>query len=202
MLEERPGGGPRRAPAPGASGWAVNSAARPGGAAPPGLAGHGPRVFAGPFARFVAWRLEPAARPVALGRAAQRRGGPRVSAHPARPRPGFFQLDDGLYPWLIVQLRSRYQSFGPRLTAANVAGLAVTARPLDTLLLRRLPPAAFRQEAETLRQRLTDAAIDSALQAGPPETRAAVAARLRPALRRRRAQLPAVAEWFYEAVNK
>ena len=53
-----------------------------------------------------------------------------------------------------------------------------------------------------LRQRLTDAALDSALQAGPPETRAAAAAELGPALRARRAQLPAVAGWFYQAVNK
>lgn len=111
-------------------------------------------------------------------------------------------MDDGLYPWLIGQCRARYQSFGPRLTAANVAALAVTARPLDTLLLRGLPAAAFQQEAAALRQRLTDAALDSALQAGPPETRAAIAAELGPALRARRAQLPTVAGWFYQAVNK
>jgi len=65
-----------------------------------------------------------------------------------------------------------------------------------------LPAAAFQQKATALRQRPTDAALDSALEAGPSETRAAVAAELGPALRARRAQLTVVAGWFYQAVNK
>ncbi|OGX91916.1 hypothetical protein BEN49_17915 [Hymenobacter coccineus] len=136
------------------------------------------------------WATEPSA------------GAPEFRPIPRDRDQAFFQMDDGLYPWLIGQFRTRYQSFGPRLSAANVAALAVTARPLDTLLLRGLPATAYQQEAAILRQRLTDAAIAVALQAGPPETRATVAAELGPALRARRAQLPAVAGWFYEAVNK
>ncbi|TPG63579.1 hypothetical protein EAH73_16095 [Hymenobacter nivis] len=203
LLEERPAGDQRHAPTLGASARVVGSAEM--------LAEVGQRPVSPATARaFLRARLLD----LWLGDWSRRPDQWRWAAEPAagagpefRPIPrdrdqAFFQMDDGLYPWLIGQCRARYQSFGPRLTAAAVAGLAITARPLDTLLLRGLPATAFQQEAALLRQRLTDAALDSALQAGPPETCAAMAAALGPALRARRAQLPAVAGWFYEAVNK
>ncbi len=203
LLEERPDGDQRHAPTLGASARVVGSGAllaalrrRP---ASPATA----RAFL--RARLLdVWLGDWSRRPDQWRWATlpERGAGPEFRPIPRDRDQAFFQLDDGLYPWLIARLRPRYQSFGPRLSAASVAGLAATARPLDTLLLRRLPPAAFRQEADSLRRRLTDAAIDAALAAGPPETRAAVAARLRPALRARRAQLPAVADWFYQAVTQ
>lgn len=203
LLEEHPGGDERHAPTLGASARVVSSgvllAALQGRPASPATARAFLRarlldLWLGDWSRRPdQWRW--ATRPSAGA-------GPEFRPIPRDRDQAFFQMGDGFYPWLIAHIRSRYQSFGPRLTAANVADLAVTARPLDTLLLRRLPAAAFREEAEILRRRLTDAAIDSALQAGPPETRAAVAAHLRPALRRRREQLPVVASWFYEVVMK
>ncbi|AMJ65713.1 hypothetical protein [Hymenobacter sp. PAMC 26628] len=203
LLEERPAGDQRRAPTLGASARVVGSAellaAVGQGPAAPATAQAFLRarlldMWLGDWSRRPdQWRW--ATLPTAGA-------GPEFRPIPRDRDQAFFQMDDGLYPWLIGKCRARYQSFGPRLTAANVAALAVTARPLDTLLLRGLPAAAFQQEAVRLRQRLTDAAIDSALQAVPPETRAVVAAGLGPALRARRAQLPAVAGWFYEAVNE
>lgn len=56
--------------------------------------------------------------------------GPEFRPIPRDRDQAFFQMDDGLYPWLIGQCRARYQSFGPRLTTANVAALAVTARSI------------------------------------------------------------------------
>lgn len=204
LLEERPAGDQRHAPTLGASARVVGSAemlaAVGRGPASPATA----RAFL--RARLLdLWLGDWSRRPDQWRWATL----PAAGAAPPEFRPiprdrdqAFFQMNDGFYPWLIGQCRARYQSFGPRLTAANVAALAATARPLDTLLLRGLPAAAFQQEAALLRQRLGDAAIDSALQAGPPETRSVIAAELRPALRARRAQLPAVAGWFYDAVNR
>ena len=114
----------------------------------------------------------------------------------------FYQFDDGLYPWLVAQLRPRYQSFTPRITAPNVADLARTAQPLDQVLLRNLNAADFAAEADTLQRRLNDAQLDKALQNGPPETRAALAAHLRPRLVARRQQLKQVAQWYFEALRK
>jgi hypothetical protein len=65
-------------------------------------------------------------------------------------------------------------------------------------LLGTLGAEAFRQEADSLRAKLTDAAIDRALNAGPPETQATIEARLKPLLHSRREQLPEVAQRYYE----
>lgn len=113
----------------------------------------------------------------------------------------FHQLDDGFYPWLIAQLRPRYQSFHAHISAPNVADLAKTARPLDLLLLRGLPINDFVQEAEFLQRHLTDAQIDAALRAGPVETRVAIAQLLRPRLVQRRAQLKDVAQWLHAELH-
>ena len=113
----------------------------------------------------------------------------------------FFQLNDGLFPGLISLFIPKYQSFRAEITAGNVAGLRRSARPLDLLLLRGLARQDFLAEADSMQRRLTDGAITDALRAGPPEVRANMAAELSSGLQARRAQLPAVAGWFFEQLQ-
>ena len=128
---------------------------------------------------------------------------PRPGSGPAfRPIPrdrdqAFFAFDDGFFPWLIAGFVPKYQSFHAGFGPGSVAGLGITARALDRTLLAPLGADDFRREADSLGRRLSDAALAAALAAGPPETRAALAARLGPALRARRAQLPAVARQYF-----
>ena len=112
----------------------------------------------------------------------------------------FFLFDDGLMTRLVSWFVPKYQSFHATIRPGNVDGLTATARALDRTLLAPLSADDFRQEAESLGRRLTDAAIAQALAAGPPETRRAIAAQLGPLLRARRAQLPAVARRYYQVL--
>ncbi|HEX8658273.1 MAG TPA: hypothetical protein VF690_12095 [Hymenobacter sp.] len=114
----------------------------------------------------------------------------------------FFLFDDGLITRLVSWFVPKYQSFHATIGPGNVAGLTTTARALDRTLLRTLSADDYRQEADSLRRRLTDAVLARALAAGPPETRAAVAARLGPLLRARREQLPGVAQRYYEILAR
>ncbi len=127
--------------------------------------------------------------------------GPEFHPIPRDRDQAFYQFDDGFYPHLVAACVPKYQSFGPALNAAQVAGLARTARPLDQRLLRGLPRAAFLAEADSLQRRLTDSEIDAALTAGPSEARRLNAALLREPLRARRGQLRQVATWYFEVVR-
>jgi len=110
----------------------------------------------------------------------------------------FFLFDDGVITRVVSWFIPKYQSFHATISPRNVAGLTITARTLDRSLLAALSADDFQREAAFLGQRLTDAVIDRALAAGPPETRAVIVARFGPLLRARRAQLPAVARAYYE----
>ena len=113
----------------------------------------------------------------------------------------FFRFDDGWLTRAISWLRPRYQTFSPHLVAADVRALTVTARPLDHTLLALVPEAAFLAEADSLVRRLPDAVLVRALAAAPPEVRASFAGALLPALRARRAALPAVARRYYQVLQ-
>ena len=126
-----------------------------------------------------------------------RPGGMRYRPIPRDRDQAFFLFDDGLITRLVSWFIPKYHSFGETIRPSGVNGLTTTARALDRTLLGSLSAADFRQEADSLRARLTDAAIARALQAGPPETRAAVTAKLGPALRARRGQLPEVAQRYF-----
>ena len=114
----------------------------------------------------------------------------------------FFLFDDGLITRLVSWFVPKYQTFRSHVGPENVDGLTRTARNLDRTLLTGLDAAAFREVSDSLRAALTDSVLARAFATGPPETRAAIAARIVPMLQARRAQLPAVARQFFELLNK
>ena len=114
----------------------------------------------------------------------------------------FFLFDDGLLTRLVSWFAPKYQTFRGPIRLENVDGLTATARALDRTLLTGLSPADFRQVADSVRAALDDAVLTRAFAQGPPETRAAIAARFVPMLRARREQLPAVAQRYFELLNQ
>ncbi|GAB3308036.1 hypothetical protein GCM10027511_19630 [Hymenobacter humi] len=112
----------------------------------------------------------------------------------------FFLFDDGLITRLVSWFVPKYHSFHATIRPRTVDGLSTTARTLDRTLLSNLSAEDFRQEADSLRLRLTDAAIAQALAATPAEARALVAGKFEPLLRARREQLPAVAQRYYKVL--
>jgi hypothetical protein len=114
----------------------------------------------------------------------------------------FFRFDDGWLTRGISWLRPRYQTFNPHLVAADVRALTVTARPLDHTLLALVPEAVFVAEADSLARRLPDAVLIRALAAAPAEVRVGFTRALLPALRARRAALPAVARRYYQVLQE
>jgi hypothetical protein len=114
----------------------------------------------------------------------------------------FFLFDDGLITRIISWFVPKYHSFHASIPLGTVDGLTTTGRALDRTLLANLSAEDFRQEADSLRRRLTNAVIAEALTRGPAETRAKIAAWFAPKLRARREQLPAVAQQYFEILNQ
>ncbi len=114
----------------------------------------------------------------------------------------FFLFDDGIITRLVSWFAPKYQTFRGPIRLENVDGLTRTARALDRTLLSSLSAADFRQVADSVRAALGDAVLTRAFAQGPPETRAAIAARFVPLLQARRAQLPAVAQRYFELLNE
>ena len=128
---------------------------------------------------------------------------PKPGSVTYRPIPrdrdqAFFHFDDGLVTRLVSWFVPKYHSFHATIRPSTVNGLTITARALDRTLLGTLSADDFRLEAEAMRASLTDAVIAKALQAGPAETRAAIATRFAPMLRARRQQLPELAQRYYK----
>ncbi|WP_345236275.1 hypothetical protein [Hymenobacter saemangeumensis] len=131
--------------------------------------------------------------------------GPGTTEYRPIPRDrdqAFFLFNDGVLTRLVSWVVPRYQSFRGRIKLGDVEALTHTARALDRSILTSLSDEDFRQVADSLRLRLTDALIDQALQAGPPETRARVTAYFGPLLKARREQLPAVALRFRRELTR
>ena len=114
----------------------------------------------------------------------------------------FFLFDDGLITRLVSWFAPKYQTFRGPIRLENVDGLTATARALDRTLLTSLSASDFRQVADSVRAALGDAVLARAFTQGPPEMRAAIAARFVPLLRARREQLPAVAQRYFELLNQ
>lgn len=104
------------------------------------------------------------------------------------------RLDGPLYGLLRLYL-PKYQSFGPEY--GRVYGLTLSAEALDRRLLTWLERPVWDSVVADLRQRLGDAAIDSAVARLPAEFAAARRDELAATLKRRRDQLPHVARAFY-----
>ena len=129
-------------------------------------------------------------------------GGPRYLPIPRDRDQAFFRFDDGLVTRVVAWFVPKYQSFHATIFPGAVDGLSTTARALDRTLLATLSAEDYRQEADSLRRRLTDAVIAEALHTVPAEVRTAVAARLAPRLRSRRAQLGAAARQYYQLLAR
>ncbi|MET4104888.1 hypothetical protein [Hymenobacter sp. UYP22] len=114
----------------------------------------------------------------------------------------FFKFDDGLLTHMIGWVKSNYQSFHETIRLADVEGLNRAARPMDKSLLAYLSREDFRQVADSLRNSLTDAAIARALAVWPREVEQVSTADFTRKLSRRREQLPAVAEKFYQLLAR
>ncbi|MCI1187634.1 hypothetical protein MON38_09395 [Hymenobacter sp. DH14] len=114
----------------------------------------------------------------------------------------FFLFDDGIVTRLVSWFAPKYQTFRGPIRLENVDGLTTTARALDRTLLTSLSADDFRQVADSVRAALSDVVLNQAFAQGPPELRAAIAARFVPLLRARREQLPAVARQYFELLNK
>ena len=127
--------------------------------------------------------------------------GPEFRPIPRDRDQAFFRFDDGWLTRTLSWVRPRYQSFNPALTPAEVEALTVTARPLDETVLALLPEVDFQAEAEALVRRLPDSVLTQALRTVPPEARPLMAQVLWPALRTRRAGLPAVARRYYQVLQ-
>jgi len=82
-------------------------------------------------------------------------------------------------------------NFGPKYGSA--VGVGWNGRELDRRFLTYLPDDAWDDEAHALMARLTDSAIDAAVQRLPQEVQALDAARLAAALKQRRDHLPDIA---------
>ena len=103
---------------------------------------------------------------------------------------------DGIAVAIGRGIDPKHVSFGDDY--GSVVGLVLSGAALDRRLLSGLPRPVFDSVAAELVRRLTDAAIDSAVAAMPPEIYAMNGASLRRAFRARRAELPRVATEFYE----
>ena len=114
----------------------------------------------------------------------------------------FFLFDDGVITRVASWFLPKFRSFHSHIQLTTVDGLTTTARALDRTLLAPLSAEDFRQEADSLQQRLTAAIIDKALLAGPAETHAVIKARFGPQLRTRLAQMPVVAQRYYKILAK
>lgn len=106
-----------------------------------------------------------------------------------------FSRFEGLVLAVARNWKPRWVVFGPRYP--DMLGLTWQAWPIDRRLLSDLEKPAWDEVAADLRRRLTDEAIDAAVQRLPRAYQQEDGARLASALRRRRDRLPAAAERFY-----
>ncbi len=108
----------------------------------------------------------------------------------------FFRFDDGLVPWLVSKLVSKFRTFGPRYQSTE--GYTRNASFIDERALAEVSRPAYRRIALDLQARLTDDVIRQAVRQGlPAEVYQKEGLKMENALRARRAKLPQVADEFY-----
>ncbi|MBK0402843.1 hypothetical protein I5M27_07580 [Adhaeribacter sp. BT258] len=112
----------------------------------------------------------------------------------------FFKFNDGVITWLASLYARNMQTFGPNIK--NLKGLNRTAQPLDRSLLLYLTKAEFRQIGDSLKIALTDAVIENAVRQWPENIYKITGKEFEKNLKKRRDQLPKVAERYYHILAK
>jgi hypothetical protein len=123
-------------------------------------------------------------------------GGTKFVGIPRDRDHAFFKFNDGFITWLISLYATNLQTFGPKIK--NLEGLNETAAPLDRSLLSFLTKEDFKQIGDSLKMQLTDQVIDNAFKAWPENIYKISGAKMVKNLKKRRDQLPAVAEKYYK----
>ncbi|HEU5208976.1 MAG TPA: BamA/TamA family outer membrane protein [Longimicrobiales bacterium] len=109
--------------------------------------------------------------------------------------------------WAFVHadgfLTARFRSFYPKLvefheTMPEIVPLTYSSHVLDRRLLTAMTRADFAEAARAVQQAMTDAVIDEALASMPREFVPVAADEMRSKLIARRAELPALADRFYD----
>jgi hypothetical protein len=112
----------------------------------------------------------------------------------------FFKFNDGIFTWLISQVKTNYQSFHKKI--GHVAGLNKSAYPMDAYFLAPLSRQDFLEIADSLQQSLTDAVILQATRTWPDQVYALTGTAFAEKLISRRRQLPQVAEEYYRLLAR
>jgi len=111
-----------------------------------------------------------------------------------------FSKYDGLIPTLISKVAPGIEAFSYQIK--NIEKLNTAARNLDRNFLNKLTLQQWKQVANDLKNKLTDATIDSAVKRMPPEAYKVSGAEITSKLKSRRDQLPEVAEEYYKILAK
>ncbi|GAA4297558.1 hypothetical protein GCM10023183_05240 [Nibribacter koreensis] len=114
----------------------------------------------------------------------------------------FFKFKDGVLTSLISLFKANYQSFDNTISNNNVNGLTKSSRRMDSYFLAYLNEQDFKEVAQELEGRLTDAVIDQAIAQWPPQIQALSAQEFAAKLKARRADLQPAAKAFYKLINK
>ncbi len=108
----------------------------------------------------------------------------------------FFKFNDGLFTWLISLYATNLQTFGPKIK--KLEGLNETAAPLDRSILVFLTKEDFRQIGDSLKLQLTNNVIENGVKSLPENIYKISGLELEKNLKKRRDQLPSVAEKYYK----
>lgn len=117
-----------------------------------------------------------------------------------RDRDMPFARFEGLGPWIVRGALPQLVTFGANYP--DMVWLNWNAREIDRLLLTELEWTAWDSLARSLQSQLSDAVIDSAIMAMPPEYARLDGPRLRADLISRRQQLPKAAREFYQVLAR
>jgi hypothetical protein len=112
----------------------------------------------------------------------------------------FFKFNDGIITWVASLCAPNLRTFGPEIK--NLKGLNKAAEPMDRSLLVFLKKEDFKQIADSLKMQLTDPVIENALKCWPENIYKISGKEFDTNLKKRRNQLPEVAEKFYKLLAK
>ncbi|MBC7448269.1 MAG: hypothetical protein H7330_09445 [Hymenobacteraceae bacterium] len=124
----------------------------------------------------------------------------RYRAVPRDRDHAFSRYSDGVFPGLAVLFRPKVVSFGPKI--GRIGRYVETVETLDHVLLGWSSLADFTAEADSLRRRLSDVALDRALTRLPANVQRLDGRRFRQYLQQRREALPVAARQLYAVLNR